>query len=275
MRFTGLSPRVFSERRALPRLHASYWFSALTFLMAVLTSACGHKQVALGPPQPPSLPPGVTWGRPAGGKVISNPARPPEIAGPENTARAGGRLLRAGIVWRIGVASFYGRREQGNFTASGERFNMHRLTAASRTLPFGTIVRVTDLVTGRSVNVRINDRGPFWPHRIIDLSVGAAKRIGLYRQGLARVRLRILRLPDPLPPGFYTVQVGWFTQAGKLKRCRRDMRRYFNAPVISFRSREGRWLRYRREVRLSRQTAAEVVAALRRHRFPAYLVRLN
>lgn len=220
------------------------------------------------------MPAGVSWGRSTSGTVFPSPIRSPENVQPASGERAG-RLLRVGMIWQVGVASFYGQREQGNWTASGERFDMNRLTAADRTLPFGTIVRVTDLATGRSVVVRINDRGPFWPHRIIDLSVGAAKRIGLYRQGLARVRLRILRLPRPLPSGLYTVQVGWFTKKHAFRRCRRDMRRYLHAPVVSFRSREGSWLRYQRKVRLPRRAAARVVAALRRRRFPAYLVRLN
>ncbi len=275
MRSFRTSPRAPGERRVNPPLTTSACASILLAALALLTSACGHKPVMLAPPQPPpAMPPGVSWGRPNAAGEYPHPERAPENVQPEASERVPAPL-RVGMIWQVGVASFYGRREQGNYTASGERFDMRRMTAAARTLPFGTIVRVTDLATGRSVNVRINDRGPFWPHRIIDLSVGAAKRIGLYRQGLGRVRLRIVRLPRPLPPGVYTVQVGWFTRRGEFQRCRRAMRRYLHEPVVSFHSREGRWLRYQRRVRLSRRTAARLVAALRQDRYPAYLVRLN
>lgn len=88
-----------------------------------------------------------------------------------------------------GTASYYGRAHHGKRTASGERFNQHALTAAHRTLPFGTRVKVTNLDNGRSVVVRINDRGPFGRGRIIDLSKAAAERINMLRSGTAPVRL--------------------------------------------------------------------------------------
>lgn len=91
-----------------------------------------------------------------------------------------------------GLASWYGREFHGRPTASGERYDMHELTAAHRTLPFGTRVRVTNLENGRSVRVRINDRGPFVDGRIIDLSYGAAKKIAMVKAGVVRVRLEIL-----------------------------------------------------------------------------------
>lgn len=91
-----------------------------------------------------------------------------------------------------GVASYYGRRFHGRLTANGERFNMNAMTAAHRTLPFGTRVRVTNPSNGRSVVVRINDRGPFIRGRSIDLSRGAAESIGMISRGHARVRLDII-----------------------------------------------------------------------------------
>jgi peptidoglycan lytic transglycosylase len=91
-----------------------------------------------------------------------------------------------------GQASWYGKAHQGKLTASGERFDMHALTAAHRTLPFGTIVRVTHLKSGKSVNVRINDRGPFRSGRIIDLSYEAARRLGIASRGTARVELTVI-----------------------------------------------------------------------------------
>jgi len=91
-----------------------------------------------------------------------------------------------------GVASYYGREFKGRRTASGERFDPKALTAAHRTLEFGTRVRVTNLENGRSVVVRINDRGPFKRDRIIDVSRAAAQKLGFVRDGTAPVRLEIL-----------------------------------------------------------------------------------
>ena len=92
----------------------------------------------------------------------------------------------------VGVASYYGPGFHRKKTASGERFNMHKLTAAHRTLPFGTRVRVTNIENGKSVVVRINDRGPFKKGRVIDVSLAAARKIGLTASGTAKVKLKIL-----------------------------------------------------------------------------------
>lgn len=91
-----------------------------------------------------------------------------------------------------GEASYYGDRHHGKKTASGERFNQRALTAAHRTLPFGTQVRVTNLNNERSVVVRINDRGPFVRGRIIDVSRAAAERLDMLRSGVAPVRIEAL-----------------------------------------------------------------------------------
>jgi len=88
-----------------------------------------------------------------------------------------------------GTASYYGKAHHGKRTASGERFNQNALTAAHRTLVFGTRVKVTNLDNGRSVVVRINDRGPFGRGRLIDVSKAAAEQLNMLRSGTARVRL--------------------------------------------------------------------------------------
>ena len=90
-----------------------------------------------------------------------------------------------------GRASWYGKAFHGQLTANGERFDMHALTAAHRTLPFGTIVRVTNTRSGKSVSVRINDRGPFHSGRIIDLSYEAARKLGFVTRGTARVEIAV------------------------------------------------------------------------------------
>ena len=94
-----------------------------------------------------------------------------------------------------GEASWYGRAHQGRPTSSGEPFDMNKLTAAHPTLPFGSDLLVTNLRNGRSVRVRVNDRGPAVPGRIIDLSHAAAEALGYVQAGLAPVRIQVLSLP--------------------------------------------------------------------------------
>lgn len=103
-----------------------------------------------------------------------------------------------------GVASWYGPNFHGNPTASGEIYDMHQLTAAHRQLPFGSTLRVTDLSSGRTVIVRVNDRGPFVGERVLDLSYAAARKLGVLRAGLAQVRFEkldgaALVLEEPVP----------------------------------------------------------------------------
>lgn len=101
---------------------------------------------------------------------------------------------RAPVPWeQSGTASWYGEPHHGRRTASGERFDMAAMTAAHRTLPFGSLVEVLDLSTGRSVVVRVNDRGPFTRGRVIDLSRGAALALGMAARGTAPVRLGLVR----------------------------------------------------------------------------------
>jgi len=90
---------------------------------------------------------------------------------------------------QVGIASWYGPQHQGRQTASGEIFDMRKLTAAHPTLPLASKVRVTNLENGKSVEVKINDRGPYVRGRIIDVSEKAARRLGMKEQGLARVRV--------------------------------------------------------------------------------------
>jgi rare lipoprotein A len=111
------------------------------------------------------------------GSVSASPAPSPRKARPLQT----------------GQASWYGEPHHGRRTASGEVFDMHELTAAHRTLPLGARVRVTNLRNGRSVEVRINDRGPFVDGRIIDVSYGAARALGAVGAGLFPVSLKVSR----------------------------------------------------------------------------------
>ena len=100
-----------------------------------------------------------------------------------------------GPYYEVGIASWYGPGFHGNLTANGETYDMHGVSAAHKTLPFGTVVRVIEFDTRRSIVVRINDRGPFVEGRIIDLSKGAAEELGIVDKGITKVGLRIVRWP--------------------------------------------------------------------------------
>lgn len=95
-----------------------------------------------------------------------------------------------------GVASWYGEQFHGKLTANGETYDMHDFTAAHRTLPLGTVVRVTNLDNGKSVEVRVNDRGPYVKGRMIDLSYAAAVKLGYADKGTANVRLTVVKFGD-------------------------------------------------------------------------------
>ena len=124
-----------------------------------------------------------------------------------------------------GLASWYAGKFQGRRTASGEIFDTRLMTAAHRTLAFGTLVRVRNLDNGREVVVRVNDRGPFVEGRIIDLSRAAAEAIGMTGSGVTRVSVEVVGPAGaaagaaPGAPGRYTVQVAAFSQAGNAERA--------------------------------------------------------
>jgi len=93
---------------------------------------------------------------------------------------------------QIGIASYYGYRWHGRTTANGEKLNIYALTAAHKYLPFGTLVKVTDLDTKKSIVVRINDRGPYIYGRVIDLTDSAAEKLGIIQKGIAKVKIEVI-----------------------------------------------------------------------------------
>jgi len=123
-----------------------------------------------------------------------------------------------------GNASWYGHPYHGRRTASGEVYDMRQMTAAHRTLPFGTWVLVENRLDGRTAQVRINDRGPFVDDRVLDLSAAAARTLGAIGPGVIPVRLRVLALSGAAPPdaghGDFTVQVGAFTSEERASALR-------------------------------------------------------
>ena len=162
-------------------------------------------------------------------------------------AAVGASCRTAGGVPRVerGVASWYGPNFHGRLTANGERYDMHEMTAAHRTLPFGTVVEVVNVGNGRRVTVRINDRGPFAHGRIIDLSFAAAREIGLVGPGTARVEVRPVRpavapQDQPFAHVRYTLQVGAFRDAVRAAALQAELAALFPDAAVRV---DGGWHR--------------------------------
>jgi rare lipoprotein A len=145
------------------------------------------------------------------------------------------------------MASWYGPPYHHRRGANGEIYNENAMTAAHRTLPLNSLVRVTNLSTGRAAMVRITDRGPFVEDRIVDLSLAAAKAVDVWQPGTAEVKLEVMSAPSPIfEGGRWCVQIGAFhseKDARKLKEKLQD--RYDTAEVIQFTGPTGEWVRIR------------------------------
>lgn len=196
------------------------------------------------------------------------PAPPPISSSPSPGGRAAKSELR-------GIASFYGDPHNGRPTANGEIFDKHAMTAAHRTLPFNTRVRVQDLDNHRSVVVRINDRGPFVAGRIIDLSEEAARRLGMIGAGTARVRLEILSSPPEVEKsGEYAVQVGAFSDRRNADRLRRQLEgRYSPVTVTPYNADNGLVYRVRVGAENSLERANQLAHKLQGENLQAMVVR--
>ncbi|MCY4476883.1 MAG: septal ring lytic transglycosylase RlpA family protein [Gammaproteobacteria bacterium] len=150
---------------------------------------------------------GVPWGGSSGGR--------PGQDCYDQFGRTYCPLVSAEGFVETGIASWYGEDFHGKPTAMGEPYNMYAMTAAHKTLPLPTRVRVTNLENGRSAELRVNDRGPFVGDRVIDLSYNAARELGVYRSGTARVRVEALEAggspePSPAAGAFTYLQTGAF-----------------------------------------------------------------
>jgi len=206
------------------------WVSlaALVCCAAIFVTGCGGRQpVASAPPVTNTTP---------------EPAPPPEPTNrpaPSSPAAGVPKPHEGGTVFEEGRASWYGAPFHGRQASNGETYDMYKFTAAHRTLPFNTMVRVTNMTNGKSATVRITDRGPFVDNRIIDLSYAAAKQIESIGPGVVPVQLEILSAIDP-NDGTFTIQVGAFkdkTNAEKL--VRRLSKDYPSVDLQSFHSPKG------------------------------------
>lgn len=232
------------------RLHLLLLLAAL-----VLLTGCGEKKRArVHVPPPPEA---------------SQPeSRPEPIEVPANAKP---------ILVETGLASWYGPPYHNRRGANGEVYDMNAMTAAHRTLPLNSVVRVTNLTTNQAALVRITDRGPFVDGRVIDLSLAAARETGVWRAGTAKVRLEVLQAPAPLATGGrWCVQIGAFAeeeQAQKLKG--RLARRYKTAKVLAFASPAGDyWVRVR-VLGDDRRRAEEILRENRTPEGTMFLVRLD
>lgn len=138
---------------------------------------------------------GIFWGQAFAGPLRLAQAQALPPASPP--AAASSALTGAVGETQTGLAAYYSHRLNGRRTASGERFNNAAMTTAHQTLPFGTMVKITTVKTERSVVLRVNDRGPTQPNRIVDVSRLAARRLGFIRAGLVEVKLEVVEAAKP------------------------------------------------------------------------------
>ena len=176
-----------------------------------------------------------------------------------------------------GTASWYGPPYHNHRASNGELYDMNAMTAAHRTLPLNSVVRVTNLRTGDSALVRITDRGPFIEGRVIDLSLAAAKAIDVWRPGTAPVQVDVMQTPAPLDTGGrWCVQIGAFHQRGAAQELRdRLARRYLTARVLDFPSPVGDWWVRVRVFGDERARAEEITRDTRTDEGAIFLVRLD
>lgn len=230
--------------------------SALLICCLFVAGCSSHRRVQASAPPPP----------------------PAETAPATSQARHAGKPNpeRHILFSQVGIASWYGAPYHNARSANGAIYNQNAMTAANRTLPMGTVVRVTNLATRQSAIVTITDRGPFVPNRMLDLSRAAAIKTGVFRAGTARVRMDVLRTPRSIDQdGRWCVQIGVFRHRGSANKLRdRLQRKYPAANVIAFTGATGHWVRIKPSGR-SHEAASQIMASLRLTEGQAYLVRLN
>ncbi len=165
------------------------------------------------------------------------------------------------VYQETGTASWYGLELDGKRTASGEIFDRNRFSAAHRTLPLGTAIRVTNLDNDKSIQVRVNDRGPFVRNRVIDLSYGAAKELNFVAQGTARVKIEAL---EPIQDsGQYTVQAAIFTEMENARLLKDRLSKKFELiTIVPFESSAGKFYRVRVGTYSSEEKAEQIAGKL-------------
>jgi len=235
---------------------------ALAVLLPALMLAetgCHKKPARAGRTPPPPPVSGSNTGTYAGTRPSTGTLPPPAPTPPD----VHGKPAEV----ETGLASWYGPPYAGRKGADGQVYNQNAMTAAHRTLPLGSIVRVTNLATHQSAVVKITDRGPFVRGRILDLSLAAAKATGIYRMGVAQVRVEAWTpgpstSPNAIPGGRWCVQVGAFEHEKDAVKLKNDLlRRYSTAKVIEFPGPTGHWVRIN-PARPDRAHASEIAESI-------------
>lgn len=251
---------------------------AIVALLAFLLTGCGGaKQARVPVPSPPALPaPETPSAQPAPKTAEAQAPKPGAPAGQSAEPISGPPDTRPLSV-ETGLASWYGAPYHNRRGSNGEIYDMNAMTAAHRTLPLGSIVRVTNIKTGHSALVRITDRGPFISGRILDLSLAAAKRVDVWQPGVALIRVEVLETPVPLNAGGrWAVQIGAFDGEDAANQLvDRLAHRYRTARVLRFSSPTGDWWVRVRVLDDDRQRAEEVAHDTTTTEGAIFLVRLD
>ena len=250
------------ERAALKRCTTL----SLLALALTLLSACGHKKTAKNIPPPPTVTPST-----APAPSTEATTKPPAPAPPSVDSKH-----QKPLYVETGLASWYGPPYHNRRGANGEIYDQNALTAAHRTLPMNSVVRVTNESTKHSVVVRVTDRGPFIEDRVIDLSLAAAKAVDVWRPGTATVKIEVLSAPASIfDGGRWCVQIGAFqSRHDALKLKDKLQEHYQSAQVIEFTGPTGEWVRIRPEGD-DKQKAQEVAGKTHVKEGGVFLVRLD
>jgi rare lipoprotein A len=249
----------------------------LVFLPVVLTGCGDHKAARVSVPPPPpigaSQPANSADARPA--KTPVSPATETDIDKDKDTLGIPPDAKPISV--ETGLASWYGAPYHNRRGSNGELYNMHAMTAAHRTLPLGSIVRVTNVKTGHSALVRITDRGPFVEGRVLDLSQAAARKVDVWQAGVAMVRVEVMRTPAPLETGGrWAVQIGAFDEEHAADKLADHLtHRYHTAKVLCFSSPVGDWWVRVRVQDDDRKRAEEVAHNTQTPHGAIFLVRLD
>lgn len=245
-------------------------------VVAVGMVACGHKNQSQ--PASPSATAPPIYAPPS--RSSSSPTGSiPVTRVPEGGVSAEDKdfiLSHRPIYSEQGEASWYTAPYKGRKAANGQVFSDEALTAAHRTLPMGSLIVVTNLETRQASAMRISDRGPFVPDKIIDLTVASAKSIGVYHSGIARVRIDVYETPKPMDVGGrWCVQIGPFLSERKaIKFKEKLLSQYAGAKVIEFPGERSYWVRIRPPGD-DREQAEAMARRLQPEEGAAYLTRLD
>jgi rare lipoprotein A len=248
--------------------------------LSISFAGCGHKNTRAQVPPPPSIPQPSTDAESKPDSAHRAEATPDRVQQDRVQQDKDGLSISADakpILIETGLASWYGPPYHNRRGSNGEVYDMNAMTAAHRTLPLGSIVRVTNVKTGSSAIVRITDRGPFIGTRILDLSLAAAKKVDLVRAGVSQVRIEVLRTPAPIDEGGrWAVQIGAFAEEEPATALAdRISRRYHTAKVLHFGSPVGDWWVRVRVLGDDRGRAQEVARDTKTPEGAVFLVRLD